>query len=131
MPKDLGQWGFLVLVILIAAPILFWLISMFIVWVRWLVIRKDKLNSSYAIIEDFNGEVKKGHLTINYSLGVDSSIKINIVDQKFKEIDKVLNAPHNKGKHSLNYNISSLNQGAYFCQLITDNQKITKKFIVV
>ncbi len=129
MPEDLGKWGFLALVILIASPILFWIISLLIVWGKW-VLTKDKVEKvDYAELSDFIGAVSD-KAPLKFKLGVETDTVIKLVNEEFKEIKTVLNKRLNEGYHKMDVDVTQVPTGTYFFQLITANQRITKKVII-
>lgn len=128
MPADIAQWGFLVLILLVAGPILFYLISLFVMWVRWVTVKKKEVNESYAEILALQFGKSQADFEVSYKLGINSEVEITILDNQFNAVLEVFNGNNNKGTHTTLFNVGSLGKGIFYCQLITDNQKITKRF---
>ena len=128
MPKDIAQWGFLVLILLVAGPILFYLISLFVMWVRWVTVKKKELNDSYAEILALQVGKSEADFEVSYKLGTEGEIEIVILDKGFVPVLKVFSGNNNIGVHTALFNVGELAKGTYYCQMITENQKITKRF---
>ena len=127
MPQDIAQWGFLLLVIMIAGPILFYLIFLFVYWVKWLANKEDRAKDAFANL--FEIKIKdNGTLPFRYELGEDSTIQINILNTQFNLVFEVFNGKKEKGLHETSFETTILQKGTYYCQLVTENQKLTKKF---
>lgn len=128
MPRDFAQWGFLVLVILIATPVIFWLITLFIAWVKWLFKDESKRGVSYAKLKDFENPVSNV-IKIDFEVGTDSEIKISLLDKNFNLLIVLLEESLERGEHSLDLDTVDYVDGEYFAQLKTNHQRITKKVI--
>lgn len=126
---DTGKWGFLILLLLIIAPLLFWIVSLSVAWVKWLFFEKEKLNASYATMQDFRKHISNTQ-KIYYNLGIDTNVQLKLLNENYSEVKLLLKDFVNKGKHSVNFNSKEVPNGVYFCELITDNQKTTKRLIV-
>lgn len=126
---DTGKWGFLVLLLLIIAPLLFWIVSLSIAWVKWLFFEKEKLNASYATMQDFRKHISNTQ-KIYYSLGIDTNVQLKLLNENYSEVKLLQKDFVNKGKHSVNFDSKEVPNGVYFCELVTDNQKTTKRLIV-
>jgi hypothetical protein len=127
--EDTGQWGFLVLLILIIGPLLFWIVSLLISWVRWLFFDKEKLNASYATMQDF-----RIHLSNNskfyYELGKDTNVEIKLLNEDYSQAKLFIKDFVNKGRNYIEFDSTLFDNGVYFCELITDNQKTIKRLII-
>ena len=52
MGNDAIGYFFIILLLMIAAPLIFWILSILYAWVKWLFNDRKKLNESYSIIHD-------------------------------------------------------------------------------
>ena len=129
MGNDAIGYFFIVLLVLIAAPLVFWIGSVLYAWVKWLFNDKSKLNASYSEMSDFENPVKK-NITLKYKIGTDSNTRLVLCDNNFLEIKELFNEHKNKGSHSFNLEIDSIKRGSYFLEMTTSNQKITKKISI-
>ena len=129
MGNDAIGYFFIVLLVLIAAPLVFWIGSVLYAWVKWLFNDKSKLNASYSEMSDFENPVKK-NITLKYKIGTDSNTRLVLCDNNFLEIKELFNEHKNKGSHTFNLEIDSIKRGSYFLEMTTSNQKITKKISI-
>ncbi len=129
MGNDAIGYFFIVLLVLIAAPLVFWIGSVLYAWVKWLFNDKSKLNASYSEMSDFENPVKE-NITLKYKIGTDSNTRLVLCDNNFLEIKELFNEHKNKGSHSFNLEIDSIKRGSYFLEMTTSNQKITKKISI-
>lgn len=129
MGKDAIGYFFIILLILIAAPLLFWLISVLYAWVKWLFNDKKKLNESFSFIDEFANPVKDQH-EIWYKIGTESQIELDITDTKFNSLRNLVKESKSSGKYKHVINTKELGNGKYFLKLTTSNQTITKQIII-
>ncbi|MEN8787471.1 MAG: T9SS type A sorting domain-containing protein [Flavobacteriales bacterium] len=129
MGNDAIGYFFIVLLVLIAAPLVFWIGSVLYAWVKWLFNDKSKLNASYSEMSDFENPVKE-NITLKYKIGTDSNTRLVLCDNNFLEIKELFNEHKNKGSHTFNLEIDSIKRGSYFLEMTTSNQKITKKISI-
>ena len=129
MGNDAIGYFFIVLLVLIAAPLVFWIGSVLYAWVKWLFNDKSKLNASYSEMSDFENPVKE-NITLKYKIGTDSNTRLVLCYYNFLEIKELFNEHKNKGSHTFNLEIDSIKRGSYFLEMTTSNQKITKKISI-
>ena len=120
---------FIPFLILIAAPLIFWLGSLLFVWVKWLFNDKEQLNESYSYIDDIINPVSDSY-TIKYKIGTDSKVKFFILNTKFEELKKLFEEDKIIGNHNYDFNSKDISNGTYFVKMVTANQTMTKKIIV-
>ena len=120
---------FIPFLILIAAPIIFWIASIFYAWVKWLFNDKEKLNESYSHIQDIINPVSDSY-TIKYKLGSDGSVKLIVLDSKFDEIVQLFDENKTEGNHNYDFDSKAVSNGTYFVKMVTSNQTLTKKIII-
>ena len=68
--------------------------------------------------------------TINYSVYSPGFIKINIMDIKGRKIQNPITKYHQRGTYEIVWNASNYPSGIYLIQLISEENKITKKVIL-
>ena len=85
MGKDAIGYFFIILLILIAAPLVFWILSMLYAWVKWLFNDKKKLNDSYSFINEFDNPVNNNH-ELWYNIGTKSEVSLDLTDTKFNTL---------------------------------------------
>ncbi len=68
--------------------------------------------------------------TIKYLLLKDSEVNIAVVDISGKEILNIISINQNKGYHTLNVNLSGIEEGIYFCRFRIDNETFVHKLII-
>lgn len=129
MPEDFGKWGFLALIILIVGPLLFWIIALLINWGKWAFFEKKKVNSQFAEMIEFKNPVSS-ILMIDFKLGVKTQVKLNLLDKNFNAIKPLMEDELFDGAHKIELDTTKFENGEYFCQLVTDNQRITKKIVI-
>jgi hypothetical protein len=120
---------FILLLVLIAAPLVFWIGSVLYAWVKWLFNDKQKLNASYSEIKDISNPVR-GTVKLTYMLGSAGRTKLVLVDNNFNEKNELFHEDKSIGKHSFEFESNRLENGAYFLEMTTINQKITKKLVI-
>lgn len=120
---------FILLLVLIAAPLVFWIGSVLYAWVKWLFNDKQKLNASYSEIKDISNPVR-GTVKLTYILGSAGRTKLMLVDNNFNEKNELFHEDKSIGKHSFEFESNRLENGAYFLEMTTINQKITKKLVI-
>ncbi|MEN8929536.1 MAG: T9SS type A sorting domain-containing protein [Flavobacteriales bacterium] len=129
MGNDAIGYFFIILLVLIIAPLVFWVISMLYAWVKWLFNDKKKLNESFSIFEEINNPIKEEY-TLSYKLGQSCKVVLSIMDVKLNELKQLSAEEKEKGTHTYVLNSKLLSNGRYFIQLTTNNQKITKQIII-
>ena len=129
MGNDAIGYFFIILLILIVAPLVFWISSMLYAWVKWLFNDKEKLNASFTVINDIKNPLR-GVYEINYLLGSQSNVVIELADKSFKSVQELFSEQQLVGKHSFDFNTQNIKNGIYFLVLKTVNQKITKKIVI-
>ena len=124
-----SSWMFSVLLFLIIGPFVFYIVSLFIAWVKWIFIKKKELNASFAEIKDLKHPLSET-ITLKYKIGLDSDIKMSILDYNFKDVKTLIQKKVNSGNHKLELNTKSFANGMYFLELTTGNQKISKLIVI-
>lgn len=120
---------FIILLVLIAAPLFFWIGSVLYAWVKWLFNDKQKLNASFSEMKDITNPVT-GTVKLQFKLGTAGNTKLALCDNNFVEKNELFNEEKSRGNHSFELNSSSVVNGFYFLELTTTNQKITKKIVI-
>lgn len=129
MGNDAIGYFFIILLVLIIAPLVFWVISMLYAWVKWLFNDKKKLNESFSQMEEIKNPIKNEY-QFNYNLGQNSRVKISLKDVKLNLLKELAAEEKEKGSHSYVLNSKLLSNGKYFIQMETNNQTITKQIII-
>lgn len=129
MGNDAIGYFFIILLVLIAAPLVFWIASVLYAWVKWLFHDKSKLNASFSEMKDIKNPVTNT-LVINYNLGTEGVTKLTICDVRFSPIRELFAEKKEIGNHSFQLETRELKNGAYFLEMITPNQTITKRIII-
>lgn len=129
MGNDAIGYFFIILLVLIIAPLVFWVLSMLYAWVIWLLKDKKKLNESFSFMEEIDNPIKNDY-KIQYKLGQSSQVILSITDVKLNELKQLSKDDKEKGSYSYILNSRMLSNGRYFIQLTTNNQKITKQIII-
>ena len=127
--EDAIGYFFIILLILIAAPLIFWIGSLLYAWVKWLFHDKSKLNASFSEMSDITNPVK-GEENIRYKIGTNSEVELVLSNKSFKEIKSIFKENKNIGNHTFTFDTKSIDNGVYFLQLKTVNHTITKKIII-
>jgi plastocyanin len=73
---------------------------------------------------------KDGELKINYSVGHNANIKLNIFDILGKSASSLYSGIKNAGTYSEKYDLNVLPKGIYFIRLETDGAVITRKILI-
>ena len=129
MGNDAIGYFFIVLLVLIAAPLVFWIGSVLYAWVKWLFNDKSKLNASFSEMSDFENPVRQ-NIELKFKIGTESNTRLVLCDNNFLEVKELFNEKKPTGSHSFQLEIDSINKGSYFLEMTTMNQKITKKIII-
>ena len=129
MGNDAIGYFFIILLILIAAPLVFWIGSVFYAWVKWLFNDKEKLNASFSELNEINNPVK-GIQPIIYRLGTGSKVEILLSDDSFSSFQGLFEQEQKIGKHTFNFDSKKITNGVYFLIFRTINQKITKRIVI-
>ena len=74
----------------------------------------------------FNPDTK-----ILFSIESNSKVELILFNVLGQEVRKIVNKEMKKGFHSVNLKANDLNSGVYYYTLKTDNEKITKKMLLV
>jgi hypothetical protein len=74
----------------------------------------------------FNPETK-----IKYTLNKSSIVKLNVYDVLGNRISTILNEFKNAGTYETTFDGSDLTSGMYFYNLISENNSITKKMMLI
>lgn len=129
MGNDAIGYFFIGLLVLIAAPLVFWVSSVLYAWVKWLFNDKKKLNASFSEIFDFENPV--GNKTaLKYKIGTEGNARLVLCDNNFLEIKELFNETKSIGVHSFQLELDSIGNGSYFLEMTTSNQKITKRIVI-
>lgn len=129
MGNDAIGYFFIILLVLIIAPLVFWVLSMLYAWVKWLFNDKKKLNESFSFMEEIDNPIKDEY-KLQYKLGNSSQVILSLTDVKLNELKQLFQDEKEKGVHSYVLNSKLLSNGKYFIQLTTNNQTITKQIII-
>lgn len=129
MGNDAIGYFFIILLVLIIAPLVFWILSLLYAWVKWLFNDKKKLNESFSFMEEIDNPIKDDY-KLQYKLGQSGRVILSLTDMKLNELRQLLLEEKEKGSHSYVLNSKLLSNGKYFIQLTTNNQKITKQIII-
>lgn len=129
MGNDAIGYFFIILLVLIIAPLVFWVLSMLYAWSVWLFNDKKKLNQSFSFIEEIENPIKDEY-ELQYKLGQSSQVILSLTDVKLNELKQLFKGKKEKGTHSFILNSKLLSNGRYFIQLTTNNQTITKQLII-
>ncbi|MDA9261743.1 T9SS type A sorting domain-containing protein [Flavobacteriales bacterium] len=129
MGNDAIGYFFIILLVLIIAPLVFWVLSMLYAWVLWLFKDKKKLNESFSFMEEIDNPIKDEY-NIQYKLGQSSEVILSLTDVKLNELKQLSKEEKEKGSYSFMLNSKLLSNGRYFIQLTTNNQTITKQIII-
>ena len=124
-----SSWMFSVLLFLIIGPFVFYIVSLFIAWIKWLFFKKEKINASFAEINDIKSPVSET-ITLKYKLGIDSDIIMSLQDYNFKDVKTLIQKKVISGDHKLELNTKTFTNGMYYLQLKTNNQKISKLIVI-
>ena len=129
MGNDAIGYFFIILLVLIIAPLVFWFLSLLYAWVIWLFKDKKKLNESFSFMEEIENPIKDDY-ELQYKLGQSSRIILSLTDVKLNELKQLSNDDKQEGAHSFILNTKLLSNGRYILQLTTSNQTITKQIII-
>jgi hypothetical protein len=72
----------------------------------------------------------KDHVIVSYFLDEKSDVKIVLYDGIGREIKILLTKNENSGEHSLNIDVSELNDGIYFIKAAIGKAEQTEKIII-
>ena len=93
-----------------------------------------KVNSitsgSFKLNQNYPNPVKSSTL-ISYELQESSFVTLKVFDFQGREIKTVVNEFQNQGNHSVQFNVSDLQNGVYFYRIETGQYFENKKFIVL
>lgn len=129
MGNDAIGYFFIILLILIAAPLVFWIASLLYAWVKWLFHDKSKLNASYSEMSDIKNPVK-GEQKITYKIGTDTEVELALSNTSFEKVNSIFREKKEIGNYHYTLDTNNIENGVYFLQLITVNHTITKKIII-
>lgn len=73
----------------------------------------------------------QGYTNLNFELNKSSFVILSIYDKNGKKITNVLDQKMNKGNHSIPYDTNILTSGIYLFSLETDEERVTKKVLVL
>lgn len=85
---------------------------------------ENKEGKSYCFPSPFDDT-----FNINYSLGAESPITINLYDINGSLVANILNTRQSEGNHTVTVNGTHLRSGIYFCTILSENKKETSKII--
>ena len=129
MGNDAIGYFFIILLLMIAAPLIFWILSILYAWVKWLFNDRKKLNESYSRIHDVENPSQSLY-KVKYKLGLDTKVELFITDTKFNELRTILSESKERGTHVYELNTKELGNGMYFLKLKTENQTLTKQIVI-
>lgn len=90
----------------------------------------DHTDKSITILSNYPNPFN--NLTvINYELGIESHIKLNIYNTKGELVKELLNRNQRNGKYSISFDASGLNSGVYLYHLTTENASVVRKMLLV
>ena len=72
-----------------------------------------------------------GSTSIQFSLESSSEVRLNLYDIQGRIIRKLVNAPMNRGTHSVDLNVEGLANGMYLYRISTPNENATKTLVVM
>ena len=94
-------------------------------------LNKGNSNKQYALLHHFDEPVQHGDVQIRYTLPEDSTVTM-LLNTMTGETVKTLkeNVEEPAGEHVESVSSSELENGAYLCVLITQNQRTTLRMVV-
>lgn len=94
------------------------------------VLNNMALPSHFLLEQNFPNPFNPG-TTIEYTLTTYSKVSLKVFDVLGQQVAQLVNDVKPAGQYTINFDASSLNSGIYFCQLQVDNQKMTKRMMLV
>ncbi len=67
----------------------------------------------------------------SYTLSCDSHVELMIYDLQGRQVDKLFNGFQSAGQYTVIWAADKLPSGPYFCTLVTDNVRITKRLLLI
>jgi hypothetical protein len=90
-----------------------------------------KVTVKYAELFDVNPPYAKGEIQFGFKLPEKMEVKFRIVNRDDDLIKELKNGELEEGVYPVLFDTSSIVDGEYYYQIITDFQKTSKKFFVV
>lgn len=69
--------------------------------------------------------------TINYSLDINSFVRMDIYNIVGEKVETLVNEFQNSGNHKVNFNANNLPSGIYFYKLVSNNRVLVKKMSLI
>ena len=67
--------------------------------------------------------------SISYASDVSGNVQMDIVDMNGNVVKSLINEYHSAGSYELNWAPDELSAGVYFCRMISEENRVTRKFI--
>ena len=90
-----------------------------------------KVTVKYAELFDVNPPYAKGEIQFGFKLPEKMVIDFKIVNREDEVIKELKNGELEEGVYPVNFDTTSIPDGEYFYQIITNVQKTSKKFFIV
>ncbi|MCK5742330.1 MAG: T9SS type A sorting domain-containing protein, partial [Chlorobi bacterium] len=84
-----------------------------------------------AFLQSINPNPSNGNVIINYSVAEEAMTTITVVNYLGETVFEIFNELPQKGKFSINRNLSHLGSGMYFVVLRTATQTISRRLYIV
>lgn len=68
---------------------------------------------------------------IEFSISADKHVRLDVYDSVGRRVQTLVNQSLNEGFHTVEFDGSALSSGVYFYRIITDNQTITNKMMLI
>jgi len=92
--------------------------------------KMKELNTNYAKVHSLASYEVKGNINFHVELLQEENVVFQIVDKDDNVIKLLVDEKMNPGNYPISWDSTTLPDGVYFYQMITDLQKITKVFRV-
>lgn len=93
-------------------------------------IKAQNISVDYSLFQNFPNPFNPS-TKISYSLKEKSKVQMIVYDMLGREVDILVNQIQDAGNYSVNFSAAALSSGIYFYTLVTRNNLITKKMILL
>lgn len=89
-----------------------------------------KLNNGFVLKQNYPNPVNSANTVIEFNLPAKVQAELNIYNTVGQKVMSVLNSQLNAGNHQVNVDVSNFNNGLYFYELNTGNNKAVMKMVI-
>ena len=118
-------WDYGKIALLVSATIVFLVALYGYILRNW---KNKAFAIEYPYLHSLDSRLVSDEMLIKYELPIGDKVLLNILDKNQKILFTLVDDQKEKGTYEVSFNSAEIDKGTYYYQLVTSNQKSTKRF---